>query len=267
MIDLTDKTALVCAGTRGLGFACASALLSTGANIIINGRFEESLSQAKLRLQQTLQSSVKPPSIGTWRFDLGDIENLNEELRTRKFIKNIDILIINSGGPSPGTFDSFETSEDFDSECMKITSAATQLMKAIVPAMALRGWGRVVNISSIGFVKPIPTLAVSNASRAFLGGLMVGMVSEYASKGITLNNILPGIIWTDRQKRLTEDDAQRLGLSYDDALLNKRNSIPSKFIGDPSDVGALCAFLSSDVAGYVNGQSIAVDGGLLGVLR
>ena len=128
-------------------------------------------------------------------------------------------------------------------------------------------FGRIINISSIGLAKPITGLAVSNASRAHLGGLMTGIANENASYGITLNTILPGVIWTDRQLMLTENEANAAGISLDDMIKKKASSLPTGTMGKPDDVGTLATFLSSEMAGYINSQFISVDGGLLGLLR
>ena len=179
----------------------------------------------------------------------------------------IDILILNSGGPAPGDFNSFESIDDFEKKCSEITFPATYLIQHLLPSMRSRGFGRIINISSMGLAKPITGLAVSNASRAHLAGLMTGIANENARYGITLNTILPGVIWTDRQLLLTENDAKNSGITIDEMIERKSSSMPSGEMGKPDDVGTLATFLSSVEANYINSQCIAVDGGLLGLLR
>jgi 3-oxoacyl-[acyl-carrier protein] reductase len=266
-INLIGKLALVCASTKGLGFSCALNLAKSGCNIILTGRSDKNLAEARSIIDRECQSSGISILVACIKVDLDDsaeFERFDNELKT---FPDIDILIINSGGPSPGTFESFENVLQFEQECAKITSPATNLMKCVLPTMRKNSWGRIINISSIGLAKPITGLAVSNASRAFLAGLMVGVANENAKYGITVNTILPGIIWTARQKMLAENDSKLQGVPVDQVIADKANLVPSGKMGVPDDVGTLVAFLSSQYAGYINGQFIAVDGGMLGLMR
>lgn len=266
-INLAGKTAFICASTKGLGFACAKNLASTGCDIILTGRSDDNLMGAKKEIEAFLSSINVSVSIFTIRVDLNDKENFNEMVNTLKNYNPIDILILNSGGPAPGDFNSFESIDDFEKKCSEITFPATYLMQHLLPSMRSRGFGRIINISSMGLAKPITGLAVSNASRAHLAGLMTGIANENASYGITLNTILPGVIWTDRQLLLTENDAKNSGIKIDEMIERKSSSMPSGEMGKPDDVGTLATFLSSVEANYINSQCIAVDGGLLGLLR
>ncbi|MBI79304.1 MAG: hypothetical protein CMQ51_02625 [Gammaproteobacteria bacterium] len=267
-IDLEGKTSLVCASTKGLGFSCAENLASAGSNIILTGRSEERLSIAKSKILNKINGNSKNSIvINTIKVDLDDSADIDSLLTKLVNYPPVDILILNSGGPAPGNFDSFVSVSEFEQKCSAITYAASSLMKHVIPSMRQNKFGRIINISSIGLAKPITGLAVSNASRAYLGGLMTGIANENASHGITLNTVLPGIIWTDRQLMLTENEAKAAGISIDDMTKRKASGIPTGAMGKPDDVGTLVTFLSSEMAGYINSQFISVDGGLLGLLR
>lgn len=266
-INLEGKVALVCASSRGLGYASALALVKTGCTVIITGRSLVGLEDSKAKIITSAAEADLKANVYTMEVDLDDRASFNEFLVKLNNHLDVDILVTNSGGPAPGDFNSFSSVLDFEEKCSRITYSATSLIKHVLQKMREKNWGRIVNISSIGLAKPITGLAVSNASRAHLAGLMTGIANENASFGITLNTILPGIIWTDRQISLTQHDAEVNNISFDEMVDRKASSVPCGKMGMPSDVGNLVAFLSSDYAAYINSQSIAVDGGLLGLLR
>jgi 3-oxoacyl-[acyl-carrier protein] reductase len=264
---LEGTTSLICASTKGLGFSCAENLASAGSNIIITGRSQETLARAKSAIEKSIGEISKTITISTVKVDLDDRANIDSFLTQLSDYPAIDILVLNSGGPAPGNFDSFDSISEFEQKCSAITYAASSLIKHALPSMKKNNFGRIINISSIGLAKPITGLAVSNASRAHLGGLMTGIANENASFGITLNTILPGVIWTDRQLMLAENDAKAAGIPVDEMIKQKAASLPTGTMGKPDDVGTLATFLSSRAAGYINSQFISVDGGLLGLLR
>lgn len=266
-IDLSNKTALILASSKGIGFSCALNLAKSGCNVILTGRSKENLDRAVKKIQIESKKNGAEPDIDFFKIDLNSPKELKVFENKLASMPQIDILILNSGGPTPGNFDSFSSAEDFEDESSKITYPAIMFMKNVLPSMKKNKWGRIINISSIGLAKPITEISVSNASRSFLGGLMVGIANENAQYGITLNTVLPGIIWTDRQKMLADYDSKALGISVDEVISNKAKLVPSEKLGDPDDVGFLVTFLSSDNAKYINGQFIAVDGGMLGLLR
>ena len=230
-INLEGKTSLVCASTRGLGYACAENLASAGSNIILTGRSNETLKSARLKILKTAERNRSEISIWTLQVDLNDKSDVDLFLTQLCNYPNIDVLILNSGGPAPGNFDSFDSILKFEEKCSAITYAASSLIKHVLPSMRQNKFGRIVNISSIGLAKPITGLAVSNASRAHLGGLMTGIANENAAYGITLNTILPGIIWTDRQLMLTENDAKAEGISLEEMMKKKAGSVPAGVMG------------------------------------
>ncbi|MAV08236.1 MAG: short-chain dehydrogenase [Gammaproteobacteria bacterium] len=266
-INLKGKLALVCASTKGLGFSSALNLAKAGCNVILTGRSNQNLSKARLEILNDCKKIGIDISVECIKVDLNEVDSLPDFESKLDSLPDIDILVVNSGGPSPGTFESFSNAEIFESESSKITYPAITLIKYVLPSMKKNNWGRIINISSIGLAKPITGLAVSNASRSFLAGLMVGIANENAKFGITVNTIMPGIIWTERQKMLAEHDSELQGIPVDQIVADKAAMVPSGKIGEPDDVGSLTTFLSSKNASYINGQFIAVDGGFLGLLR
>lgn len=266
-INLEGKVALVCASTRGLGYACALGIVRAGGEVIITGRTQSGLEHAKSQLVASVAEEGVDASVHTMVVDLDDRSAFDRFLVDLENCPDVDILVANSGGPAPGDFNSFSSVAEFEQKCSDITYAASSLIKYVLPNMREKSWGRIINISSIGLAKPITGLAVSNASRAHLAGLMTGIANENAAFGVTLNTVLPGIIWTDRQRSLTQHDAEVNDISLEEMIERKSSSIPTGKMGEPEDVGNLVTFLSSDYAGYINSQNIAVDGGFLGLLR
>lgn len=266
-ISLKGKVALVCASTRGLGYACALGIVKAGGDVIITGRTLSGLENAKSQLLASAEEAGVCASIHTMVVDLDDRSAFDGFLENLNHYHKIDILIANSGGPAPGDFNSFSSVAEFEQKCNEITYAASSLIKHVLPYMKEKNWGRIINISSIGLAKPITGLAVSNASRAHLAGLMTGIANENAAFGVTVNTVLPGIIWTDRQMSLTQHDANLNHISLEEMTERKSASVPAGKMGEPEDVGNLVTFLSSDYAGYITSQNIAVDGGFLGLLR
>ena len=264
-INLENKLALICASSDGLGFACANILATTGADVILTSRNITNLNKAKKNIEKNIKKLNLMNKVFTYKV------NLTKKESTKKFITKIckkhkvDILILNNGGPKPGEFDTFKNIDVFEKETSSITYSASLLIKKLLPNMKKNKFGRIINISSIGLIKPITNLAVSNASRAYLAGLMVGVSNEVSKYRITINTILPGIIWTKRQKQLTKIDAKKNKVSAKQMIAIKSKSVPTNTIGEPNDVGYLVTYLCSDYASYINGQFIAVDGGMLGI--
>ena len=186
-VDLKGKQALVCASTKGLGYASALEL----AKVLYNGNHCR-LEDAKTQIITSVADFGIKAVVHPMKVDLDDKSSVDDFLLQLPQFGEIDILVINSGGPAPGDFNSFSSVGDFEEKCRKITYSATTLIQYVLPKMREKRWGRIINISSIGLAKPITGLAVSNASRAHLAGLMTGIANENASFGVTLNTVMPG---------------------------------------------------------------------------
>ncbi|MDA7733195.1 SDR family oxidoreductase [Candidatus Pelagibacter sp.] len=266
-IDLKNKTALICASSYGIGFSCANILATTNANIILTSRVKSNLKKAETAIKKNIKNLNQKNKVFCYEVDFSNKSLTKNFISKIKKIHNIDILILNTGGPVPGNFSSFKNIDDFEKETSAITFSASLLIQQLLPNMKINGFGRIINISSIGLVKPITNLAVSNASRSYLAGLMVGIGNEVAPYGITINTILPGIIWTKRQEQLVKLEAKKNNINIKEMIKIKLSNVPANKIGEPNDIGHLATFLSSQYASYINGQFIAVDGGKLGIKR
>jgi 3-oxoacyl-[acyl-carrier protein] reductase len=176
--------------------------------------------------------------------------------------RDFDIVVTNAGGPPPGDF------REWDREAwMKAVDAnmltPIELIKAVVDGMAERGYGRVLNITSSAVKAPIDILALSNGARSGLTGFVAGLArSGIAARGVTVNNLLPGKFDTDRLNATLVAAAQKAGKSLEEIRASQAAQIPARRFGTPAEFGALCAFLCSPLAGYINGQNLLLDGGL-----
>ena len=172
----------------------------------------------------------------------------------------VDILVTNAGGPPPGIWSDWER-EDFIRALDANMLTPIALMKALLPGMIGRGWGRVVNITSQSVKAPIASLGLSNAARTGLTGYVAGTARQVAPYGVTINNLLPGIHATDRAVALDNGVAQAEGISLAEAQARRAATIPARRYGTAEEFGAACAFLCSMQAGFIVGQNILLDGG------
>ncbi len=174
----------------------------------------------------------------------------------------VDILVTNAGGPPPGVWSDWER-EDFIKALDANMLTPIALMKALLPGMIDKGWGRVVNITSQSVKAPIPQLGLSNAARAGLTGYVGGTSRQVAPYGVTINNLLPGIHATDRATSLDKAVVQAKGISMEAAQAERAATIPARRYGTAAEFGAMCAFLCSQHAGFIVGQNILLDGGAI----
>jgi len=241
-LGLKNSRALVTAGSKGLGRACAAVLAAEGARVFIVSRNDARLADTEREIG----------AAGHLAVDLaqpGSPEKAVEAALTA--LGGLDVLVCNAGGPPPGTFES--TPVDAWETGYHLTLMSTvRLTKAALPALKESGRGRIVNITSISVRQPIPNIVLSNAFRSGVTAMAKTLAAEVAPFGVTVNNLAPGTILTDRVREL-------YGGSVDDLA----KSIPAGRIGDPAEFGATCAFLCSVQAGYITGQTIGVDGGAL----
>lgn len=253
-LGIKGKRALVCAASKGLGRGCAEALAEAGVNLVINARGREALIQTAWQIADRYQVEVQPVAgdITTDEGRAAVLEALGGEA---------DILVNNAGGPPPGVWTDW-TRDDFIRAFDGNLLSAVALMQALVPGMAERGWGRVVNITSQSVKAPIPELGLSNTARAGLTGFVAGVSRQVAAQGVTINNLLPGIHETDRMIALDNNASKTKGISVEEARAQRKAAIPAKAYGQAADFGAACAFLCSQQARFIVGQNLLVDGGL-----
>ena len=172
----------------------------------------------------------------------------------------VDILVTNAGGPPPGLWSDWDR-DDFIRALDANMLTPIALMKALLPQMSARSWGRVVNITSQSVKAPIGVLGLSNAARTGLTGYVAGTARQVAGTGVTINNLLPGIHATDRAASLDAGVCKAQGISLQEAQAQRCAMIPAGRYGTAAEFGAACAFLCSQHAGFIVGQNILLDGG------
>lgn len=239
-LGLEGRRALVTAASKGLGRACAEALIGEGGRVVIASRSQEAI-EATGREIGAFRSVVADVSIAS------DVDALVET--AARELGGLDILVVNAGGPPPGTFQTTPL-EGWDRAYQLTLMSAVRLVTAALPHLKKSDQGRIVFITSISVRQPIPKLVLSNALRAAVNGMAKTLSLELAADRITVNCIAPDAIRTDALRRLGD-----LGPMEERA--------PMKRLGEPSEVGAACAFLCSSQAGYITGQSLGIDGGSL----
>ena len=256
-LGIAGKWALVCGASKGLGLGCAQALVQEGVNVLIVARGAEQLAASAAKLIADYSHSTR----ATVLFCAQDITTQAGRVAVFAVRSSFDIVVTNAGGPPTGDF------RDWDRDAwIKAVDAnmltPIELIKATVDGMAARGFGRIVNITSSSVKAPIDALGLSNGARSGLTGFVAGVArSGLAAKGVTINNLLPGVFDTDRIKTMLATNAQKTGQSVEALADARRQNIPAKRFGTPQEFGAICAFLCSQQAGYINGQNVLADGG------
>ncbi len=251
-LGIRGKTAIVCAASKGLGRACAESLAEAGVDLVINARSEGPLQETAREIAEKYGVTVTPVAC--------DITTPEGQAKVLAANPAPDILVTNAGGPPPGLWSDWERADFIKAlDANMLTPIA--LMKAVLPAMMARGWGRVVNITSQSVKSPIPVLGLSNSARAGLTGYVAGTSRQVAPSGVTINNLLPGIHATDRAVSLDEAVVKAEGITLQQAQARRAETIPARRYGKPEEFGAMCAFLCSQHAGFIVGQNILLDGG------
>ena len=252
-LGIKGKRALVCASSKGLGLGCARALAEAGVDLVMNARGAEALEASAQAIRAAF--GVKVVTVA------GDITT--EATRAKVLAEGpFDILVNNAGGPPPGVWSDWSR-EDFIKALDANMLTPIALMQACLPGMIAQGWGRVVNITSSSVKAPIAALGLSNTARTGLTGFVAGTARQVAGKGVTINNLLPGMHDTDRITSLDQGVVKAKGITMEQARAERMAQIPAGRYGTPDEFGAACAFLCSVHAGYIVGQNILLDGGAL----
>jgi 3-oxoacyl-[acyl-carrier protein] reductase len=239
-LGLKDRRALVMGASQGLGRACAEALVGEGARVAICARDATRLASTAAQLgAEGIVCDLSAP---------GAAAALVTEAERR--MGPIDVLVVNTGGPPPGLFAEL-TDTAWRAAFESLWMSSVGAIRAALPGMRQRRFGRVILVTSIAAREPVPNLMLSNALRAGLHGLVNALSREVAADQVTVNALLPGYTLTERLGDLHLDEARLV------------SQIPAGRIGRPQDFGAVAAFLASAQAGYITGQALAVDGGLL----
>ena len=260
-LDLTNKNALVCGASQGLGFACAVELALMGANVIAASRNEDKLKSAI----QNFDTS-KGQQHGYLVLDLSDPDKVKQAISMFLEKDNIiHILINNAGGPPSMPMIETDTAEIEKAFRTHVISSHI-LAQLVFPGMKAAGFGRIINIVSTSVKQPINGLGISNTVRAAVANWAKTLANEISSSGITVNNVLPGYTDTDRLDYLFTKQAANKGVDKDDIYKQTIAAIPTGRLGKPFEFGAAVAFLCSPSAAYINGINLPVDGGRTGGL-
>lgn len=250
-LGIEGKRALLTASSRGLGKACALALANEGVHVTINGLSEEHLASAAAEIRAT---GVNVAAVAA---DINTTEGRAAVLET---CPDPDILVNNNWGPPPGDWASFEY-EDWLQAVEANMLAPIMMIKGVIGGMRERRFGRIVNITSQMVKSPFPFMGLSAGARAGLTAACKALSRQVAADNVTINNLLPERVDTERQVFMAQQRAAAGGLTYEEARAEMVASIAAGRMGTPEEFGAACAYLCSVHAGYVSGQNLQLDGG------
>jgi len=257
-LGIENKNALVLASSQGLGLGVATKLCAEGANVLISGRSTDKLAAAAEVLNATGPGSAQYATVDLFDIDAaGTLYGAAHEM-----LGNVDILVNNTGGPPPSDVATPDTAlwhKQIDAMLIRVI----EITNSCVGDMKQSSWGRVLTIASAGVLQPIPNLAMSNTIRSALVGWNKSLSNEIAVHGITANMLLPGRIDTERVAQLDAATAEKLGISFDEAVAAARATIPIGRYGTVDEFASVAAFLVSGPASYLTGALIRCDGGLV----
>lgn len=254
-LGLQDKVALVTAASRGLGKAAARALAQEGARIALCARSED-LEKAAKEIEGETGVEVLAQRADVTKEK--DIRTLVEKVMEQ--FGQIDILIVNAGGPAPGGFLDLSPS-DWEQAAQLTLMSAVYLCYAVVPHMLEKGSGSIVTTQSYSVKQPIDNLILSNSLRLAVIGMMKTMANELGPKGIRINSINPAWTWTERVEELMTDRAKRSDSSVEEEAKNVASSLPLRRMGTVEEYGKTIAWLASPAASFVHGHALMFDGG------
>lgn len=251
-LGIKGRNAIVCASSRGLGFASANALAREGVNVVINGRDAQTLAGVRERLAR--EHSVEVAAV------VGDITLVSTQQALLEACPEPDILVNNNGGPTPGRLADW----DRDAWIAALDSnmlAPIAMIRAVIDGMVERRFGRIINITSAMVKTPMSPMGLSTGARTGLTSVAKALSKDVAHANVTINNLLPERIDTERQKQMAELHARMAKITVEEAYAHMAKSIAAGRLGTPEEFGDACAFLCSAQAGYISGQNIQLDGG------
>ncbi|MEX2466205.1 MAG: SDR family oxidoreductase [Gemmatimonadota bacterium] len=255
-LGLAGRVAVVCGSSQGLGREVAQTLAEEGARVVVNSRSPDKLAATRKAIVDSTGAEVEAIAA-----NLTDPEAVLALIEgAEQTFGQIDILVTNTGGPPSGPFE-MHSAEVWREAIAGNFESVVNLVRAALPGMKERGWGRILNVTSISVKQPVAGLILSNSIRAGVTGFARTIANEAAPFGVTVNNILPGFTRTERLVDLAEAIASRGEGTVEDAYDSWESEIPMGRVGEPHEFAAMAAFLCSERASYITGQSIAVDGG------
>jgi 3-oxoacyl-[acyl-carrier protein] reductase len=251
-LGIRGKNALVCGASRGLGKACALALAREGVNVTIIARNRDVLESASVEIRRL--TGVKVITVAA------DLTTDDGRAAAISACPQPDILVNNSQGPPPGNFREWSR-DDWLAALDDMMLGPIEMMRLTVDDMMARGFGRIVNIVSRSVKIPQVELGLSNGARSGLVGFAAGLARQTVARNVTINNLLPGIFDSDAQRRHIRGMLKGTNKTYEEVFRERAEASTAKRYGDPAEFGAYCAFLCSEQAGYITGQSLLIDGG------
>jgi len=252
-LGIRGRKAVVCASSRGLGRGCATALAEAGCHLVVNGRDRAVLADTAQQLRAAYGVDVIEVA--------GDVADPSVRNAILAACPEPDILVNNNGGPPFRDFRQL-TREAMMTGVTNNMIAPIELIQAVIDGMASRGFGRIVNITSLSVYQPIAGLDLSSGARAGLTAFLAGVARTVAGRNVTINHILPGKFDTDRIRGSIAFAAEKAGTTVEDQAARQAAEIPAGRFGTAEEFGSTCAFLCSSHAGYITGQNIVLDGGL-----
>jgi len=251
-LGIRGRAAIVCASSQGLGKACARALAEAGVSLVINGRNRALLDQTADEIRRATGADVTPV--------IADVSTVEGQEALLVACPSPDILINNNGGPPFRDFRELDRQAMLTGVTMNMVTPI-ELIQRVIDPMLSRGFGRIVNITSISVKMPVPGLDLSSAARAGLTAFVAGVARKVADRNITINNLLPGSFDTQRLRGGFAAASKKSGKPESVMAALAMEEIPAKRFGTPAEFGQTCAFLCSVHAGYITGQNLLMDGG------
>ena len=260
-LGIEGRCALVAGASRGLGRAAADALAAEGVRLLLCSRDAAAIRRAaeEIAAQHGMEVTAKAA-------DLNDPDAIAElHHAANRAYGGVDILVTNTGGPPPGVFADLPQAA-WDEAVHNNLDSVLHLVRGALAGMTQRGWGRVINITSIAAKQPVANLILSNSMRAAVTAMARTLAAEVAAHGITVNNVMPGYTRTERLEELAAHLAETRSVDQQAVVANWEREIPAGRLGEPAELASLVAFLASERAAYITGSSIAVDGGWIRAL-
>jgi 3-oxoacyl-[acyl-carrier protein] reductase len=251
-LGLKGRKAIICGSSRGLGKACAMALAREGCAVVINGLDPERLAGAADEIRKVTGATVTPVR--------ADINTESGRAALIAACPDADILVNNNAGPPPGKFEDWDHAQWLQAIEANML-APIFMIKAVLPGMCERKFGRIVNITSAMVKSPRPHMGLSTSCRTALTALSKAVSRDVAADNVTINNLLPERIDTDRQKFMAERMMKADNITREEARRRQAESLPAKRLGMPEEFGDACAYLCSAQAGFISGQNLQLDGG------
>jgi len=252
-LGIAGRRAIVCASSRGLGRGCATALAEAGCDVTINGRDEAVLAATADEIRNATGAKITAVAC--------DVGSPDGQKKLLDACPDADILVNNNGGPPRKDFRQIDRAAMLDGVTQNMVTPL-ELIQAVIDGMAERKFGRIVNITSLSVRMPIEGLDLSSGARAGLTAFLAGVCRQFAEHNVTINNILPGKMDTDRLRGGLKYSAEASGRDLSSVEAEQIGQIPAQRFGNPTEFGNACAFLCSNHAGYITGQNLLLDGGL-----